>query len=86
MEPQIDAQALDVLRFMQRNGANRALFYDLVSQDIERWREMDASSKLQAFNRNARRFAALCPTLAQKDRVKHAAEALRFAAHPMARA
>jgi len=80
MDHQIDAQALDVLNFVQRNVQTRALIHDLVCGDIARWTQLGTKEKATVLERNVRRFRAVCPTLAGKDRVAHAIEALRWAA------
>jgi len=77
IDSQIDAQAMDVLRFMARNVQSRPLLHSLLVSDIERWGQLPAEEKPRVFERDVRRFAVACPTLAQKDRVRHAAEGLR---------
>jgi hypothetical protein len=79
IDPQVDAQAVDVLRFMARNVQRRPLLHALLTSDIEHWREISPADKPRVFERDVRRFSVACPTLAQKDRVRHAAEGLRLA-------
>ncbi len=77
---QADAQAVDVLNFMARNVQSRPLLHALLVSDIEHWAELSTAEKPRVFERDVRRFSVACPTLAQKDRIRHAAENLRRAA------
>ena len=79
IDSQLDAQAIEVLRFMARNVQTRPLLHALLITDIERWNELPMQEKPKVFERDVRRFAVACPTLALKDRVRHAAEGLRMA-------
>lgn len=79
IDSQVDAQAVEVLRFMARNVQTRPLLHALLVSDIEGWHELPALEKPRVFERDVRRFAVACPTLAQKDRVRHAVESLRTA-------
>jgi hypothetical protein len=79
MDSQINHQALNILYFVERNVQARHLIHDLVSRDIETWDSLKTSEKLTILERNVRRFRAECPTLAEKDRVRHAIEAMRWA-------
>jgi hypothetical protein len=80
IDSQLDTQAIEVLRFMARNVQTRPLLHALLISDIERWHELAPIEKPRVFDRDVRRFAVACPTLAQKDRVRDAAEGLRTAA------
>jgi hypothetical protein len=73
---QIDEFALDVLKFMARHVQSRPLLHELLTSDIDHWNEIAITDKPKVFERDVRRFAAACPTLAQKDRIKHASEGL----------
>jgi hypothetical protein len=79
IDAQIDSQAIEVLKFMARNVQTRPLLHSLLMSDIERWARLPAQEKPRVFDRDVRRFAVACPTLAQKDRVRDAAEGLRQA-------
>ncbi len=80
MNRQIESQALEVLDFVQRNVQSRRMIHDLVCADIARWSDVAPDEKVNILERNVRRFRTVCPTLAQKDRVRQAVQALRGAA------
>lgn len=71
-----DEQAKDVLRFFADHTRNRPLVYDEIAKTANRWDELEPQQKLVLFERCTRRFGAVHPTLAQKDRVIHAREAV----------
>ena len=79
MDRNADRQAFEVLQFMARNTQHRALYHEVIVQDMERWPDLKPEEKLTVYERNVRRFKAACPTLATKDRIRDAAEALRWA-------
>ncbi len=72
-----DEQAKDVLRFFADHTRNRPLVYEEIAKTANRWDELPPEQKLMLFERCARRFGAVHPTLAIKDRVVHAREAVR---------
>ena len=79
IDPQVDAQAVDVLRFMARKVQARPLLHALLMSDIEHWGRISAAEKPRVFERDVRRFSVACPTLARKNKILHTAEGLRLA-------
>jgi len=71
-----DEQIKDVLRFFADHTRNRPLIYEEIAKTANRWDELDSDQKQLLFERCRRRFGAVHPTLALKDRVRHAHEAV----------
>ena len=72
-----DEQVKDVLRFFADHTRNRPLVYEEIAKTANRWDSLAAEQKIVMFERCRRRFGAVHPTLALKDRVIHAGEALK---------
>ncbi len=73
-----DEQIRDVLAFMASHTQARPLTYDEIQATYFRWDEFTANEKALRWERCRRRFAAAQPTLAQKDRVRDADEAVQL--------
>ena len=71
-----DEQVKDVLRFFADHTRNRPLVYEKIAKTANRWDDLATDQKMVMFERCRRRFGAVHPTLALKDRVVHAHEAL----------
>jgi len=71
-----DEQIKDVLRFFADHTRNRPLVYEEIAKTANRWDDLNPEQKILQFERCHRRFGAVHPTLATKDRVKHAKEVL----------
>lgn len=71
-----DEQIKDVLRFFADHTRNRPLIYEEIAKTANRWDDLQPDQKLILFERCTRRFTAVHPTLATKDRVRHAREAV----------
>jgi len=71
-----DEQIKDVLRFFADHTRNRPLIYEEIAKTANRWDDLEPAQKVVLFERCHRRFSAVHPTLAAKDRVLHAREAL----------
>ena len=69
-----DEQVKDVLRFFADHTRNRPLVYEEISKTANRWDDLSPNQKLILFERCRRRFGAVHPTLATKDRVRDAHE------------
>ncbi len=72
-----DEQIKDVLRFFADHTRNRPLIYEEIAKTANRWDDLAQDQKIVMFERCRRRFSAAHPTLAMKDRVIDACEALR---------
>ena len=71
-----DEQIKDVLRFFADHTRNRPIVYEEIAKTANRWDDLATDQKMVMFERCRRRFGAVHPTLALKDRVVHAHEAL----------
>ena len=71
-----DEQIKDVLRFFADHTRNRPLVYEEIAKTANKWDDLQPDQKVLLFERCRRRFSAVHPTLAQKDRVRHASEVL----------
>ncbi len=71
-----DEQVKDVLQFFADHTRNRPLIYEEIAKTANRWDDLNPDQKVVLFERCARRFGAVHPTLATKDRVTHAREAV----------
>jgi hypothetical protein len=73
-----DEQIRDVLSFMASHTHSRPLTYGEIQATYNRWGELTSTEKAMRWERCRRRFEAAQPSLAQKDRVRDAAEAVRL--------
>ncbi len=71
-----DEQIKDVLRFFADHTLNRPLVHSEIEKTANKWDDLTYHEKVVLFERCRRRFSAVHPTLAEKDRVKHASEML----------
>ena len=76
----LDEQVLDVLKFMAANTVGRPLIHGEIASTYERWDSLEPQDKERHWSRCRRRFAAAQPTLAMKDRIRHADECVHLAA------
>lgn len=74
----LDQQVLDVLSWMALNCADRPLTQGEIRRIANRWDSLTTPEKQTGWDRCFRRFRAAKPTLAVKDRVKHASEAVQM--------
>jgi hypothetical protein len=88
LDPQVTAQAEEVLNFMAKNVQGRPMLHGLLMSDVYRWASIPDAEKPTVFARDVRRFAVACPHLVTKDRIRHSLEALGileaivFRSHP----
>ncbi len=80
MKPQVDSQAVEVLKFMAKNVQGRPMLHGLLMSDIHRWNSIPDKEKKAVLARDVRRFSVACPHLAKKDRIIQAIEALEVVA------
>jgi hypothetical protein len=71
-----DEQIKDVLHFFADHTRNRPLIHNEIAKTANKWDDLTIDQKILLFERCRRRFGAVHPTLAEKDRVKHATETL----------
>jgi len=74
----LDQQVLEVLSWMALNCADRPLTQGEIKRILNRWDSFTTTEKQSGWERCFRRFRAAKPTLAIKDRVKHAGEAVQM--------
>lgn len=74
----LDQQVLEVLGWMALNCADRPLTRGEIERIVYRWESFTVDQKRLGWDRCYRRFRAAKPTLAQKDRIRHAGEAVRM--------
>ncbi len=73
-----DEQIRDVLAFMASHTQTRPLTYSEIQSTYFRWDEFTPDEKTVRWERCRRRFAAAQPTLAVKDRTRHASEVVKL--------
>ncbi len=71
-------QVCEVLLFMERHVSHRPLTRAEIESTRHGWNDLSASEKVMRWQRCLRRFTAVHPTLASKDRVRHASEMVHY--------